>query len=404
MRRDLDSRAIDRLFADWVLFPGNDGLSPGHMHTIPALYHDAVLGSVLWHSVRALAFANLHRARDGDGLSFSVKARRSYGEALRQLRQVVQNEERLSDDRSLAALLLIDCFESMYLRHSEALGTHSQAVKYVMAKRGAGIILDRSRFALWRMANCRLQARQIQAGDYPEPAQKDLIGKLNLDRPDGRIVADITNITMLCADAKRLLENPKSHAPDQEAEASALLTRIANFLNEVDSWTSRTTGVWNPKPVGSLKALKLEEIEYTSDSNHPLAYYDCPEVFAYHNVWFAYIWNSHAASQIVLREYFVKIHALYKDSAPPELENIAQEQRIAVPRLATSAMKSFPPLVGFTDASGEHFEPVLQGKAAGRFLALFAMDIVAKAELIPKIYKVKARKVVEWIHANHSLD
>lgn len=404
MRRDLDTRAIDRLFADWVLFPGNDGLSPGHMHTIPALYHDAVLGSVLWHSVRALAFANIYRARDGDGLSFRIKARRSYGEALRQLRHVVQNEERLNDDRSLAALLLIDCFESMYLRHSTALGPHSQAIKYVMAKRGDGIILDRSRFALWRMANCRLQARQIQAGDYPEPAQKELISKLNLDRPDGRIVADITDISSLCADARKLLEDSSTNTSDHEAEATTLLTRMATLINELDTWTSTMTGIWSPRPVGSTKALKLEEVAYSADSNHPLAYYDCDELLAYPNVWFAYIWNSHAAAQIVLRESLVKIHRRYASSSAPGIEGIAQQQRLAVPLLAASALKSFPPLVGFTDASGEQFEPVLQGKAAGRFLALFAMDVVAKAELVPSRHRFKARKVIEWIHDNHSLD
>lgn len=111
LKRDVDSRAVDRFFLDWILYPGNDGFSPGHMYTLPQLYHTAQIGSLLWHAVRAIAFADVAQARDSDGRSFAVEARRSYGEALLCMRNSVMDEDELIADSSFAALILIDCFE-----------------------------------------------------------------------------------------------------------------------------------------------------------------------------------------------------------------------------------------------------------------------------------------------------
>ncbi len=59
LSQDLESQAVERFFTAWTLFPCNDGLSPGHMHELPMLYSSAAPDSILWHALRAMAFADM---------------------------------------------------------------------------------------------------------------------------------------------------------------------------------------------------------------------------------------------------------------------------------------------------------------------------------------------------------
>jgi hypothetical protein len=111
LRKDLDSRAIDRFFLDWILYPGNDGVAPGLMHDLPAMYSAASSGSLLWHAVRALAFADIAHGQSQQGRSYSIKARQSYGAALVAMRRTIGEADRFNQDSTLAALLLVDAFE-----------------------------------------------------------------------------------------------------------------------------------------------------------------------------------------------------------------------------------------------------------------------------------------------------
>ena len=110
LKRDVKARAVDRFFVNWILYPGPTGTSHGHLHNLPVLYQDAQPGSVLWHAVRAVAFADMRHIWDG-GVYFSTEARRSYGAALTGIRAHAANENELTTDQVLAALLLVDSFE-----------------------------------------------------------------------------------------------------------------------------------------------------------------------------------------------------------------------------------------------------------------------------------------------------
>jgi len=110
LKRDPETRAVDRFFVSWILYPHNDGVSPGHLHDLPMLYLSAPRESVLWYAVRAVAFADMRGARV-ENIPFYIKARQQYGAALLHLREIAHSEQRLANDRVLAAILLIDSFE-----------------------------------------------------------------------------------------------------------------------------------------------------------------------------------------------------------------------------------------------------------------------------------------------------
>jgi hypothetical protein len=111
LKRDLQSRAVDRFFVNWILYPGNSGLFPGHLHVIPGLYHAATSDSVLHYAVRALAFADMPKESRDQASSYRTKAQKSYGLALTRMRELASDESSIVDDHVLAALLLIDNFE-----------------------------------------------------------------------------------------------------------------------------------------------------------------------------------------------------------------------------------------------------------------------------------------------------
>lgn len=113
LKRDLETRAVDRFFVNWILYPGRDGGSIGHMHDLPKLYHTALPDSVLWHAVRAVAFADLRHTRDHD-VPFNLKAQRSYGAALNRIRIAVETGQELLTDDTFSGLLLIDSFEVLF--------------------------------------------------------------------------------------------------------------------------------------------------------------------------------------------------------------------------------------------------------------------------------------------------
>ena len=113
LKRDLETRAVERFFVEWTLRPKDDGTSPdaGFMQFLPMLYYDAPRESVLWYTVRAMAFADMGHIRNGEDVPFNVKAQRDYGTALLRMRVAVEDRRELGSDRTLAALLLIDSFE-----------------------------------------------------------------------------------------------------------------------------------------------------------------------------------------------------------------------------------------------------------------------------------------------------
>ena len=108
VRLDAATQAVDRFFANWIVYPNE--LSPGYMHHLPLLYETATPDSVLRSSIRALAFADVRRTSSG-GQDYKLKALQNYGAAIHRLRAVAGEPTNFQRDETLAALLLIDAFE-----------------------------------------------------------------------------------------------------------------------------------------------------------------------------------------------------------------------------------------------------------------------------------------------------
>ncbi|KAK9365301.1 hypothetical protein V1509DRAFT_407381 [Lipomyces kononenkoae] len=404
LRRDLETRAVDRFFLNWTLHPCNDGVSLGHMHDLPMLYLSAPPESILWLAVRAMAFADMRHHRSED-TPFTTKALRHYGAALSLLRTIAVDEQRLADDRVLTALLLVDNFESMYLGRTEPLGPHSDAVRHVLRARGDKQFFDRSGFSLWRVAHHRLQARQVMLREGPYPEQIAWMSKLDINFIPLRISVDVQQMNTLAAAAKKLTLGSEVARPissEKVEQARQLAQAIEDLISSIESWTATITDVWRPK---TIDPHYISETDVSSKFSIP--HFICPRLLSYHDIWLAYMWNFHAASQIVLRESLVDVinYNTSRQMQEPGLEDMERVQREqdAVNRLSSILIRSFPQLLGFThkDTRGPYLPA--QGKMAGRYFSLFSMCVVQTARSTPPEHKQSASEVIEWINSTHGL-
>jgi hypothetical protein len=80
------------------------------MHDLPMLYLSAPPDSLLCLAVRAVAFADMRNSSAGNA-PFHIKARQHYGAALNSMRIIVRDQQDLTNDSVLSAILLIDNFE-----------------------------------------------------------------------------------------------------------------------------------------------------------------------------------------------------------------------------------------------------------------------------------------------------
>lgn len=244
-----------------------------------------------------------------------------------------------------------------------------------------------STFALWRMANCRLQAKQIQEGEDFDACQESLIHILGAGQPDSRIVSDILEMTAFCAQAKRML----LHADTYDAESIlSLLRKIEIQFGGMDSWPSETTDLWKPS--------WEQETHTTSIPEHSLAHYHGLPSLSYTNIWFAYIWNFHRACQILLHDRYALLSMGVRIS--PCEEDVSSRERQVVETLARSILQSAPSLLGFKNK----VEQQGKGTVAARFLALFSIQVVKDSTLTSPRQKTAAREIIAYIHKAHSLD
>ncbi|KXL43189.1 hypothetical protein M433DRAFT_162814 [Acidomyces richmondensis BFW] len=400
LRRDLCERAVEHFFVNWTVYPSNDEQSPGFLHTLPQLYSQASPNSALSFAVRAIAAADKRHYHDGK-ISFHTKARLHYGEALARLRVKANDEQVMTEDCTLATLMLLDSFEEMYLARSEPLGPHSDAVSHILHLRGDAQFFDRSKYALWRMAYDRLQAKQILLREGPSSTQIEWFTKLDTSTPNFRICADKLRMNILCAEAKKLLER-NQHPKMALTRAQQLIQDIQALLSSIDGWKIEMPTALKPQHA-SLDQMEPRMSQSCSISSF---LFTCSKALAYRDISIANIWNFYTAGQIVLRESLIEVleyaAALQQEDNIAETRSKIEIEQIAIQALAGNIIESSPQLLGFIPAKGGNY-PLQQGIMAGRFLILFSMWVIQRAKHTSRAHKRISTEIVDWIKHTHAL-
>ncbi|KAI1627483.1 hypothetical protein EDD37DRAFT_263033 [Exophiala viscosa] len=403
LQLDMETQAVSRFFVNWTLYPCNLGLSPGYMDQVPKLYSNAAPHSILWLAVQAVAFADMKYYGPGYD-QLSATALQYYGLALALLRTLAADEERILDDQVLAALLLIDDFESLFLGRTEPLGPHSQGLKHILHARGDAQLFRRSSFSLWLLALHRLVARQILLYEEPDDQQTAWIDKLDLDWVPLRIFSDIYKMNVLSSEANKLRQGENSRPIPRESieQARQLADSTLLLLRSVETWPMMTIDHWKAETVDPNTISETDSLP-----NLPMPQFTCPRVLSYHDIWSAYMWSFHAASQIILRESLIDTFELIGlsqlEAGDPEDTDQIQHQTEVIHRLSAVLIRSFPQLLGFVhkDTSEGHFR--LQGGTAGRALVLFPMRVLQMSSFSPPEHKQTALAVIEWVNSTYRL-
>ncbi|EMC98235.1 hypothetical protein BAUCODRAFT_417190 [Baudoinia panamericana UAMH 10762] len=407
LKRDPSARAVDHFFTNWILYPTNDGASTGFMHTLPALYVQSGPDSALGFAIRAIAAADKKHYYDGDtGISFRTTARRNYGEALTHLRQLAGDAQKITEDCTLATLMLIDAFEEVYLARSEPLGLHGRAVDDILRLRGDGQFFNHDRFAAWRLAYDRLQLRQIIFREGPSAEQITWFGRLNLDAPELRMCADKMRVNILCAEARRLIEGGAEQSGDdgQAERAATLVQEMKNLVSSIEAWMPTLTRAME---VQEVTHEQLSEAEAMSEIAAPLPYTILERgLLFYRDITTAHRVNFFASAQVVLRESLIEVLEYAGNLRSGELqdtdwERIEQEGGF-IAELSDRIIRSFSQLLGFTRPGAPSLPKM--GIMAGRFFILFSIQAIQRASHAPQAHKEAAVQIAEWIRSTHGLE
>lgn len=296
----------------------------------------------------------------------------------------------------------------MYLVQDGFQASHINAMKYILNIQGDKQLYDPSNFALWRVAHHRLQTQQVLLREEPDSQQILSLTNLNLDMPDLHISADITRMSILIAAARKLLDathgNSPAASPTQQ-QAEQLASTIQDLLSSIENWTSAVPGAW--RSLGSDADDVLQPPEELDPTRFPIPQFPCPKKLDYHDPWLAYMWNFHAASQIILRESLVDIleyciaMSSQQDLMPDHTQHILNEQ-LAVDQLSAGIIRSIPSLLHFTKQTQEPFS-FPQGRMVGRLFSLFPIGVVQRARFTSDAHKKTASDVTQWLRSRHGL-
>lgn len=112
--------AVDQFFEKYVMYPCNQGSSPGFLEHLPSLFREFRNEGRLalrW-AVRAAAYASLSNGQDNAALG--NKALECYGRSLSALGDALKANTKAPDDFCLMTVVILDIFE-VHLK----IGTHS---------------------------------------------------------------------------------------------------------------------------------------------------------------------------------------------------------------------------------------------------------------------------------------
>ncbi|KAB5533618.1 hypothetical protein GE09DRAFT_972809 [Coniochaeta sp. 2T2.1] len=411
LKRDVEIRAVERFFVNWTVCPSKEGSSPGYMWELPTLFSNAKKGSVLWHAVRAVAFADM-KGESRDSVPYHLKARQHYGAALSCMRTVIADQTELGTDSIMTAILLIDNFELMYLGRNDPHSAHTEAIRHVLHKRTTGEHNTSTRFSLWRVTHYRLIAWQTQHREHPYAQQLEWLRTLKMDRADFWICVHVLHMNSLSALSKTLTSS--STGGDQKARldklawARQLASEMQELTVSVESYASGMARAWNASEEDLGGCSPTEEAN--GSPTLPMPQFPYPRLLKYDDIWLAYIWNFFAASQLVLRESLVEVMEYIdiledESTANDSRFEVTQKQREWIDVLSAAILKSLPQLLGIVSKhkSIESAEDSEQGKMAGRLFALFSMWVIQGSKYAALKHKNTASEVIDWINNRHEL-
>ncbi|RBA21692.1 hypothetical protein FPRO05_00041 [Fusarium proliferatum] len=317
----LEDRIMDIFYAEWVSRPCTKLKNPGYLDLLPEMKAKAAPVSALNLAVEAFALANAGNSMTCYG-NLKQMALSRYGAALATVRKAIMHHTLVADDTTLMAIMTIDMFEVVFMVREEPLKLHNNAIEYLLAVRGAKQIQSDVGLALYRMANHRLQVRQLGLGLGPLPVQMACIEMLDLSTPR-------YSLSKMQLGAQQTLAISQDLGSFHLVELSHLISQIQMNLDEYEQGKTCLPKSWVPKRIRLadnsevLQALIARSFPFT---DYILAYEDA---FIAHQMSFFY------HGQLALRSALIQALFAMKNMA---LDQLDFEQEIEIHRAEISSL------------------------------------------------------------------
>ncbi|KAI0419670.1 hypothetical protein F5X98DRAFT_334648 [Xylaria grammica] len=256
-------------FVSRFVTPAENDSLPGHLSFLPGLFNHDGQGLL---ELATLSVAQMAAYNQFRGDKFRLQSYQNYGRALQVLRKTIQSEDEVTDDRVLAAVLLLCTFKDIGEETWGDSTEHSSGLYYLLEKRGVEQLCTSRGFELFLLALLKLQVHTFLQGDnkYSDPG-----GLVALFAPYDPMMnaMSLMNRTMHlrqnlleCAASLQTGHKPKkdlSQPGDQGRSGETdqtILQACFEALEEFDSWDADAGPYWTdtlevrniPAPLGQL--------------------------------------------------------------------------------------------------------------------------------------------------------
>ncbi|KAI1155445.1 hypothetical protein F4825DRAFT_407792 [Nemania diffusa] len=220
----------------------NDNL-PGHLTFLPSLYRRDGNGLL---ELATLSVAQMAAYNHFGGDKFRLQSYQNYGRALGLLRKTIQSEE-VTDDRVLAAVLLLSMLKDIDEEGWGDPSEHAPGIYYLVEKRGVEQFFTSRGFELFLLALLKLQVYSFvhQDNRYTDPG--GLVEMLSVVHPMMRAMSLMTRTMSLRQDLLKCSRENLPHSSNQgrsyETDQSTLKACF-EALEEFDRWDTEAGPYW----------------------------------------------------------------------------------------------------------------------------------------------------------------
>ncbi|KAF4956891.1 hypothetical protein FGADI_3494 [Fusarium gaditjirri] len=346
--------------------------------------------SALNLAVEAFALANARKLMSCSG-SLAQMALSRYGAALATVRDAITRHVLTADDDMLMAILIIDMFEVVFMVREEPLKLHDKAIEYLLSARGTKQVESVTGRAIYRMANHRLQLRQLGLGLEPLPVQLACAKILDQSTPAHSLGKIQLGAQQTLAISRYLLYSSSSGWED----LLCLFFQIQVHLSEFEQWKIDLSGSWKPKRVHLAEhndVLELLIARSVPCTQYVLIYED-PVIT--HQMAFFY------QGQLALRSALLDAMTEMKSICPDQftIANLEQEidtQYKAIYHSVGALVESVTPLLGSIDID-ETGSISLTGKKIALCFARAVCWALQQEKRVPMEHKDFTYRVEDWI-------
>jgi hypothetical protein len=278
----------------------------------------------------------------------------------------------------------------------EPLKLHCNAIEHLLTSKGTEQIVISSSSAIYRMANHRLQVRQLGLGIDPLPVQLACMDMLDPSIPSQCLVGIQLRAQQTIALSRNLLSQDSFSRATCD-HLAVLLSRIYHHLVELEEWNIKLPVLWKPK---RIDLAKQEHVLQDLVANYlPFT----PHVWIYEDPWVAHQMAFFYQGQIVLRTALLDTLTAMKHYGNTYLDSSQVQHEIAIQEMTILGqgdilMESITPLLALIE-SDDAGVLRLTGNKISRCYARAICWTLQQGRRLPPKHKDFARRAEDWMRS-----